>query len=87
MPRFELEPTTAPQIYQGRGAGGPARLCCDGRPVGSRLFETSAPLLVGIEGLSCGYAFAWAYAASVARRRSPPARPPAAPPPPHFHPG
>jgi arylsulfatase A-like enzyme len=55
--RFEFEPTGKPDIAKGRGAPGLAQLYFDGELVGDAEFETTVPLIFGIEGLSCGYDF------------------------------
>jgi arylsulfatase len=55
--RYEFEPTSPPQIREGKGAGGRAQLYINGKLVGSAEFPTTVPLLFGIEGLSCGYDF------------------------------
>jgi len=55
--RYEFEPTSPPQIREGKGAGGRAQLYINGKLVGSAEFPTTVPILFGIEGLSCGYDF------------------------------
>jgi arylsulfatase A-like enzyme len=55
--RYEFEPTTPPDLARGRGAGGRAQLYVDGDLVGQAEFETSVPIMFGIEGLSCGSDF------------------------------
>jgi arylsulfatase len=55
--RYEFEPTTPPDLAHGRGAGGRGQLYIDGELVGSAEFDTTVPIIFGIEGLSCGYDF------------------------------
>ncbi len=55
--RYEFEPTSPPNIREGKGAGGRAQLYIDGKLVGNTEFSTTVPILFGIEGLSCGYDF------------------------------
>ncbi|MGB7116782.1 MAG: arylsulfatase [Anaerolineales bacterium] len=55
--RYEFEPTTPPNIREGKGAGGRAQLYIDDKLVGNNEFPTTVPILFGIEGLSCGYDF------------------------------
>jgi arylsulfatase A-like enzyme len=55
--RYEFEPTSPPDLAQGRGAGGRAQLYIDGELVGNEEFPVTVPILFGIEGLSCGYDF------------------------------
>ena len=55
--RYEFEPTSPPQIREGKGAGGRGQLYIDGKLVGNAEFSTTVPILFGIEGLSCGYDF------------------------------
>lgn len=55
--RYEFEPTGKPQLDQGKGAPGRAQLYFDGKLVGNAEFDTTVPLIFGIEGLSCGYDF------------------------------
>lgn len=57
MLRFEFEPTTPPDLSQGLGAAGHARLYVDGVRVAQELFDTTTPIVFGLEGLSCGYDF------------------------------
>lgn len=55
--RYEFEPTSAPDMANGRGAGGRGQLYIDGELVGSAEFDVTVPVVFGIEGLSCGYEF------------------------------
>jgi arylsulfatase len=55
--RYEFEPTGKPDLAQGKGAPGRGQLYIDGRLVGNAEFETTVPIIFGIEGLSCGYDF------------------------------
>jgi arylsulfatase A-like enzyme len=55
--RYEFEPTTPPDLARGMGAGGRGQLYIDGELVGDAEFETTVPIMFGIEGLSCGYDF------------------------------
>src|SRR5215208_382094 len=55
--RYEFEPTSAPDMANGRGAGGRGQLYIDGELVGSAEFDVTVPIVFGIEGLSCGYEF------------------------------
>jgi arylsulfatase len=55
--RYEFEPTTPPDLARGRGAGGRAQLYVDGALAGAADFDTTVPIIFGIEGLSCGYDF------------------------------
>jgi arylsulfatase len=55
--RYEFEPTSPPQIREGKGAGGRGQLYIDDKLVGNAEFSTTVPILFGIEGLSCGYDF------------------------------
>jgi arylsulfatase A-like enzyme len=55
--RYEFEPTTPPDLSRGMGAGGRGQLYIDGELVGDAEFETTVPIIFGIEGLSCGYDF------------------------------
>jgi arylsulfatase len=55
--RYEFEPTGAPDLSQGKGAPGRGQLYIDGRLVGNAEFDTTVPIIFGIEGLSCGYDF------------------------------
>jgi len=55
--RYEFEPTSPPQIREGKGAGGRGQLYIDDKLVGNADFSTTVPILFGIEGLSCGYDF------------------------------
>lgn len=55
--RYEFEPTTPPDLSQGRGAGGLGQLYVDGTLVAQTLFDTTVPIVFGLEGLSCGYDF------------------------------
>jgi hypothetical protein len=55
--RYEFEPTTPPDLSRGVGAGGRGQLYIDGDLVGDAEFETTVPIIFGIEGLSCGYDF------------------------------
>ncbi len=55
--RYEFEPTTPPNIREGKGAGGRAQLYIDDTLVGNNEFPTTVPILFGIEGLSCGFDF------------------------------
>lgn len=53
--RFAFEPTTAPDLSQGKGAGGRGRLYIDGKLVGEREIPFTIPILLGLgEGLTCG---------------------------------
>jgi hypothetical protein len=55
--RYEFEPTSPPDLANGRGAGGRAQLYIDGELVGNEEFPVTVPIIFGIEGLSCGYDF------------------------------
>jgi arylsulfatase len=55
--RYEFEPTTPPDMSRGMGAGGRGQLYIDGELVGAADFETTVPIIFGLEGLSCGYDF------------------------------
>jgi hypothetical protein len=55
--RYEFEPTGKPDLAKGRGAPGRGQLYIDGKLVGNSKFDTTVPLIFGIEGLSCGYDF------------------------------
>jgi arylsulfatase len=55
--RYEFEPTSPPKPREGKGAGGRAQLYVNGELVGNAEFQTTVPILFGIEGLSCGYDF------------------------------
>ena len=55
--RYEFEPTTPPDLSRGMGAGGRGQLYIDDELVGAAEFETTVPIIFGIEGLSCGYDF------------------------------
>ncbi len=55
--RYEFEPTTPPDLAQGRGAGGQGQLYMDGKLVGDQEIPVTVPIIFGIEGLSCGYDF------------------------------
>jgi arylsulfatase len=55
--RFEFEPTSPPDFARGLGAGGNGQLYVNGDLVASEAFETTVPMVFGIEGLSCGYDF------------------------------
>ena len=55
--RYEFEPTSPPQIREGKGAGGRGQLYIDNKLAGNAEFSTTVPILFGIEGLSCGYDF------------------------------
>jgi arylsulfatase len=55
--RYEFEPTGQPDLAKGRGTPGRGQLYIDGKLVGNADFDTTVPLIFGIEGLSCGYDF------------------------------
>jgi arylsulfatase len=55
--RYEFEPTGEPDIRNGRGTPGRGQLYINDKLVGNTEFETTVPILFGIEGLSCGYDF------------------------------
>ena len=55
--RYEFEPTGKPDLAKGKGAPGRGQLYFDGKLVGNAEFDTTVPLIFGIEGLSCGYDF------------------------------
>ena len=55
--RYEFEPTAPPDLARGMGAGGRGQLYIDGELVGNAEFETTVPIMFGIEGLSCGNDF------------------------------
>jgi hypothetical protein len=54
---YELEPTTPPDLAQGRGAGGRGQLYINNELVGNADIPVTVPIIFGIEGLSCGYDF------------------------------
>jgi arylsulfatase len=54
--RFEFEPTTGVDLLNGRGPGGWARLWFDDRLVGAADWEFTTPVMIGVLGVSCGYA-------------------------------
>jgi arylsulfatase len=55
--RYEFEPTGKPDFQAGKGAPGRGQLYIDGALVGSAEFDTTVPIIFGVEGLSCGYDF------------------------------
>ena len=54
--RFEFEPTTGVDLLNGRGPGGRARLWFDDRLAGAAEWEFTTPIMIGVLGMSCGYA-------------------------------
>jgi arylsulfatase len=52
--RFEFEPTGKPDLAHGKGSPGKAQLYVDKKLVGELQLPVTIPLLVGIEGLTCG---------------------------------
>ena len=48
--RFEFEPTGEPELAQGKGAPGRAKLYINGNPAGQTDFPVTIPLLVGLGG-------------------------------------
>jgi arylsulfatase len=54
--RFEFEPTTEMDLLNGRGPGGLARLFVDGALAGASEWEFTTPIMIGVLGMSCGYA-------------------------------
>jgi arylsulfatase len=52
--RFEFEPTGKPDLAHGKGAPGRAQLYIDKRLVGETELPVTIPLVVGMEGLTCG---------------------------------
>jgi arylsulfatase len=55
--RYEFEATAKPDFTQGRGAPGRGQLYINSKLVGDAEFDTTVPMVFGIEGLSCGYDF------------------------------
>jgi len=55
--RYEFEPTSKPDLAKGKGSPGRGQLYINNKLVGSAEFNTTVPIIFGVEGLSCGYDF------------------------------
>lgn len=55
--RYEFEPTGKPDLSKGMGAPGQGQLYINNKLVGNAEFDTTVPIVFGLEGLSCGYDF------------------------------
>ncbi len=54
--RYEFEPTAGPDLLAGHGSPGHSRLFADGELVGHAELPYTTPIVMGVLGMSCGYA-------------------------------